>query len=448
MAESRWSRASVRVRTTVAAVVVVAVALLAGAAALVALVRHSLRDGLEGNAEQRLSALVTQIESTGLPAPEPGDAEDDDEPDELVWQVLAAGGTVVRSSQPLAASLPDHDTGDARLPGAEHPYVVVTDDAETGGRAYRVAVAVSLEEVANSTTALITPLLLGLPLVLVLVAGTTWTVVIGALAPVERIRREAEEITGDRLDRRVPEPPTRDEIHLMARTMNRMLGRLQESRDRQRQFVADASHELRSPLAGIRQAAEVASTHPGAMPEGRLAATVLEEAARMQRVVEQLLVLTRADAGAVARTRQDVDLDDLLLAEAGRVTRSGLTAETSGIGGGRVRGDPASLAQVVRNLVDNAARHAGARIAVAVRRTGDTVELTVDDDGSGIAEEHRQRVFERFVRLDEARARDAGGSGLGLAIVREIVAAHEGTVEISDSPLGGARFTARLPAGD
>ena len=384
--------------------------------------------------------------TTGLPAAEPADGEDEDEPGDLVWQVTGAGGVVVRSSEPLAETLPVRDTDQARLPGADHPYVVVTDGATAGGQAYRVSVGASLEEVDNSTAALVTPLLAGLPLVLLLVGATTWTVVTRALAPVERIRREAEAITGDRLDRRVPEPPSRDEIHLLARTMNRMLGRLQASRDRQQQFVGDASHELRSPLASIRQAAEVASTHPGALPEGHLAATVLEEAARMQRVVEQLLVLTRADDGAVARTRQDVDLDDLVLAEARRAARSELAVDTSGIGGGRVQGDPMSLAQVVRNLVDNAVRHADSRIAVAVRQTGDTVELTVDDDGAGIAEEHRERVFERFVRLDEARARDAGGSGLGLAIVREIVAAHGGSVAVEDSALGGARFTVRLPA--
>ena len=434
-----------RLRTTAVAVVVVAVALLGGAVVLVALVRDSLRDALESSAEQRAAALVRQIETSGLPEAELADDDDEDELDELVWQVTGAGGVVVRTSQPLAAQLPPRDTDDARLPGADHPYVVVTAGATAGGQAYRVAVGVSLEEVDNSTTALVTPLLAGLPLVLLLVGGTPWTVVTRALAPVGRIRREAEEITGDRLDRRVPEPPSRDEIHLLARTMNRMLGRLQASRDRQRQFVADASHELRSPLASIRQAAEVASTHPGALPEGRLAETVLEEAARMQRVVEQLLVLTRADDGAVTRTRQDVDLDDLVLAEAARAARSGIAVDTSGIGGGRVHGDPTALGQVVRNLVDNATRHADKRIAVAVRETGDTVELIVEDDGTGIPEEHRERVFERFVRLDEARARDAGGSGLGLAIVREIVAAHGGTAAVTESALGGARFTVRLP---
>jgi signal transduction histidine kinase len=279
-----------------------------------------------------------------------------------------------------------------------------------------------------------------------------------ALAPVERIRREVEQITGHRLDRRVPEPESRDEIHRLARTMNQMLGRLEDSRTRQQQFVADASHELRSPLASIRQTAEVARAHPDALPEGELAEAVLEESARMQRLVEQLLLLTGADEGAVARAHHDVDLDDLALAEARRIGRSGaggsgagrsgLAVETSGVGAGRVRGDRTALAQVVRNLADNAARHADRTVTFGVHESRDGVDLVVEDDGPGIPDDQRERVFERFARLDEARARDAGGSGLGLAIVREIVAAHGGTVTVSSSALGGARFVVRLPAPD
>ncbi|GIM88956.1 sensor histidine kinase [Paractinoplanes toevensis] len=435
MAEAR-TRTSVRTRTTAAAVLIVALALVAGAVTLVALMRDSLRDGLANTAEQRAAALAGQIETTGLPAA--GVADDDDDP-ELVWQVLDERGAAVRSSTPLSEPLPTEDADTVRLPGAGHPYAVVTEEAGT----YTVAVAVSLEEVDDSAAALVTPLLVGLPLMLLLVGGVTWVVTGRALAPVEHIRREVEEITGDRLDRRVPEPPSRDEINRLARTMNRMLARLEESRASRQQFVADASHELRSPLASIRQAAEVTRDHPGALPEGELAEAVLEEAARMQRLVEQLLLLTRADGGALAR--QEVDLDDLALAEARRAARPGLQVDTSGVGAGRVRGEPTTLAQVVRNLVDNAARHAAGRVAVSVREAGGGVELVVEDDGAGIPAEQRERVFERFVRLDEARARDAGGSGLGLAIVRQIVTAHEGTVTVSTSSLGGARFAVHLP---
>ena len=446
MAEGRLGRASVRVRTTVAAVLVVAVALLLGAFVLVTLVRGSLRDGLETAAEERASALADQIDTTGLPAApreDPGDDSDElDDPDDLVWQVTDADGSVVRASQPLSRALPTEDSDAASVPGGEHDYVVVAEDA--GG--YVVSVAVSLEEVDDSTSALLPPLLVGLPLLLLLVGGTTWVVTGRALAPVERIRREVEQVTGDRLDRRVPEPASRDEIHRLALTMNDMLGRLEQSSERQRQFVADASHELRSPLAALRQTAEVARAHPGALPDGELETAVLEEGERMQRLVEQLLLLSRADEGAVLRSPRDVDLDDLVLAEAARARRDGLVVDVSGVGAGRVRGDEPSLGQVVRNLVDNAGRHARSQIAVSVHESAGTVELVVEDDGPGVPQNERTRVFDRFVRLDEARSRDAGGSGLGLAIVAEIVRVHGGSASVESSGLGGARFVVRLPA--
>jgi signal transduction histidine kinase len=434
VADGRLGRASVRVRTTAAAVLVVAVALLVGAFLLVALVRESLRGGLETSAEQRAASLAAQVTAAGLPEPGPAD-EDEDDLDDLIWQVRDGRGTVVRSSQPLTRPLPAEESDEVRLPGADHAYTVAT--AASGD--YRVAVAVSLEDVDNSISALVTPLAVGLPLLLGLVGATTWVIVSRALAPVERIRREVEEITGDRLDRRVPEPASRDEIRRMARTMNRMLARLETSRGRQQQFVADASHELRSPLASIRQAAEVAHAHPGAVD---LTDVVLEESARMQRLVEQMLLLVRADDGTALSAHHDVDLDDLALTEARRTARSGVSVSTAGVGGGRVRGDANALGQVVRNLMDNAARHAKTSVTVAVRDVGDAVELTVEDDGAGVPEDQRERIFERFVRLDEARARDAGGSGLGLAIVREIVTAHGGTVTVSD----GSRFVVRLPS--
>jgi signal transduction histidine kinase len=445
MGRGWWSRASVRLRTTLAATVVVAVALLFGAVCLVAWFRASLRDGIESTAEERATSLAAEIEDTGLPHDGVVEGDDAEDVADVVWQVLWADGTVARQSQPLTSNLPGRDVDELRLAGSDHPYVVDAEEAEVGPEEYDVVVAVSLESVDEPTATLVKTLLVGVPLLLVLVAGTTWVVATRALAPVDRIRREVDQITGDQLDRRVPEPGSRDEIHRLARTMNQMLGRLEQSTARQQQFVGDASHELRSPLASIRQAAEVARAHPGALPEGELADAVLEESARVQRLVEQLLILTRTGDGAVVRTPQDVDLDDLALAEGRRVFRAGLRVDTTEVAAGRVRGDPTALAQVVRNLVDNAARHARAQVRLVVQETETGVELVVEDDGPGIAEGDRARVFERFVRLDEARTRDEGGSGLGLSIVKEIVVAHDGDVVVASSPSGGARFVVCLP---
>lgn len=449
-------------RTTLGAVVVVALALLLGGLLLVGLLRDSLSSGLESQAEARAASLVTQIEQSGVPGAIDEDDDDDDGgddddrragpapreergdgPDDTVLWVSDEDGAVVASSQ--AVAVPTAEDGEVALPGADHDYVLVSEDAEDpDGEEYLVRVAVSTEEVADSTAALVPLLGVGLPVLLLVVAGTTWVVTGRALRPVERMRAEVAEISDDRLDRRVPVPGSRDEVHRLALTMNEVLGRLESSRERQQRFVSDASHELRSPLASIRQTAEVSQAHPGALPEGELAEAVLEEGLRMQRIVEQMLVLTRADERGV-RPREEVDLDDLVLGQARRVAREGLHVDTRGVGPARVVGDAAALTQVVRNLVDNAARHAGTRIAVGLVEQQGGAVLYVDDDGSGVPIEERERVFERFVRLDESRSRDAGGSGLGLAIVREIVRAHGGEAHVEDSPLGGARFVVRLP---
>lgn len=442
-------RASVRTRTTLAAVAVVAVALVVGAAVLVLTVRSSLTDAAEDLAEQQAEALVSQLEGGRSPAElAGGDGPEDecDDPEDVVWQVVGAddGALEASSRGPRCTWLPQRNGAVIRWPEEDDRYYVVSESSESG---HVVTLAVSLEDVEETTAALATPLLVGLPVLLLVVGGTSWLVVGRALRPVERIRREVEQITGSRLDRRVPEPRSSDEIGRLARTMNTMLGRLEESSDRQQQFVADASHELRSPVASLRQAAEVVSAHPGAMEEGELAETVLEESIRMQVLVDQLLLLTRAGEGRAQAPREDVDLDDLVLGAVSRIGRPDLQVDTSGVGAGRVRGDVVALGQVVRNLVDNAARHATSRISIALGATGRAVVLSVDDDGPGIADAERERVFERFVRLDDARARDAGGSGLGLAIVREVVRSHGGDVAIESSTLGGARFVVRLPEG-
>jgi signal transduction histidine kinase len=222
--------------------------------------------------------------------------------------------------------------------------------------------------------------------------------------------------------------------------MNAMLARLQAAQAAQRRFVADASHELRSPLATIATGLELLS-RGNAGPDAVEA--LRGETARLGRLVDALLLLARADERGLTPRREDVDLDEVAQAEQRRPSVGiALRVDAAPV---RVVGDRARLAQVVRNLVDNACRHARSAVVVSVRRSDGHAELDVADDGPGVPPDQRARVFERFVRLDDARARADGGAGLGLAIVAEVVAAHGGTVDVVGSPMGGALFRVRLP---
>jgi signal transduction histidine kinase len=443
---------TVRVRTTVAAVVVVGVALAAGALVLVAVLRDTLTREVRAAARLRGQdvAAVLASDASGVGPLSIDDAE------ELLIQVLDERGQVVAASSnagglPPVARLQPGESAEVEAPAggpveADGEFLAVATGADTPQGRRTVVVVRSTETVTEATAAASGLLAVGLPLLLVVVAATTWVVVGRALAPVEAIRAEVDAISAAALHRRVPDPPADDEIGRLARTMNRMLGRLEQAQARQRRLVSDASHELRSPVATIRQHAEVAMAHPGRTTTSELAATVLAEDLRLQRLAEDLLLLTRADEHTLALRRRPVDLDDLVFDEARRLRDgTGLRVDTTAVSAGRVDGDAAALRQVLRNLADNAARHAVGRLAFSVAERDGVVLLEVDDDGPGVPQADRERVFERFVRLDDARARDDGGSGLGLAIVAELVAAHGGAVAIASSPLGGTRVEVTLP---
>jgi signal transduction histidine kinase len=290
-------------------------------------------------------------------------------------------------------------------------------------------------------------LLFAVPAMIALVALAAWYFTGRALKPVEAIRAEAESITGATMDRRVPEPDTDDEVGRLARTMNAMLDRLEASAHKQRQFVSDASHELRSPLASIRTNLEVALHNPDRADWPAVAQRALVEDGRMEDTVSELLDLARLDEAegpAPLETLPDVDLDELVLDDT--VQQRRVPVDTTRVSAGRVHGRREQLQRVVRNLLDNGARHADSLVAVGLVTADGAVELTVDDDGPGIPSEDRDRVFERFTRLDDGRARDAGGLGLGLSMVKAIAEHHGGSVTIEDAPLGGARVRVRLPA--
>jgi signal transduction histidine kinase len=365
-------------------------------------------------------------------------------------QVLDPEGAVVASSPNIegrsvvVALRPGQSRVVPGFPFESGPFLAV---AVRGGED-AIVVGRSLEDANDAVRQVAVAFAAGVPLLLVVVAVVTWAIVGRALAPVDAMREEVDAISAGELHRRVPDPPGDDEIARLAATMNRMLARLEAEQARERRFVSDASHELRSPVAAIRQHAEVAIRHPEGTDLATLAGVAHEESLRLQRIVEDLLLLSRIDEGSVRLRREPVDLDDLVQDEAARLrAASAVEVRTDRVGAARVEGDRGRLERLLRNLGENAARHARGAVAVEVASEDGWAVLAVEDDGEGIPATERERVFDRFVRLDEGRERDSGGSGLGLSIVREIAALHGGTVRVAEGSAGGSRFEVRLPLG-
>ncbi|MEV1085707.1 HAMP domain-containing sensor histidine kinase [Streptomyces sp. NPDC050211] len=463
---------SVRSRATLGATLVVAVALLAAGAAVLL----SLRSNLVGEAGTQAERTAREV-AADLAAGRAYDqlSLDDDQP----VQVVDADGRLVAASEklerisgtgtdavrpqtpggsPVAGDDDDDDDdsddqslepgeigrhakfhdGSATIEGETADYRFAEVHVEVPGKgALTVYAGAPLSAEQSAVNTALTVMLIGFPLLLGVVAGVTWLVTRRALRPVEGIRGEMAAITASEdLARRVPVPDTHDEVARLARTTNETLAALETSVERQRRFVADASHELRSPIASLRTQLEVAAAHPELLDlDGAVADTV-----RLQHLAADLLLLARLDAGeGPADTR--VDLAALAREEA--AGRAGVTVEVPGAV--EVAGSRGQLGRVLANLLDNAQRHARSAVTVAVRRDGDRAVAEVADDGEGVPEADRERIFERFVRLDAARSRDDGGAGLGLAIARDVAVRHGGTLTVRDAPAGGALFALRLP---
>ena len=446
MPAPRHLRWGLRVRITLIATTVVLVVLVTASIALLIAQRSVLTDSVDEVLVRHSSAVALQLGQQ----PRQGGGEP---------VVLAAQGDdesfafVLDSSGAVVAATPGApDDGLSRSTGYWPRY----ESVQVGQQLFRILViradetplvivtGTPLDDVEESVTALSRGLSATVPLASALLGVMVWLIVGRVLRPVEDLRKRVASITARNLNARLPRPAGQDEIARLAATMNDMLDRLEESSKLQRAFIADASHELRSPLARIRSELEVDLAHPelADYPATRLSA--LAELDGLQRLIDDLLMLARGE-GNDARTRGEiVDLDDLVFQERDHLkATSGITADVSGVTGAQARGNAGQLARLMRNLLDNAARHGRPPIAVSVREGPDGAELVVDDGGSGIASELRDRAFERFTRADEARA--GGGSGLGLAIARELARAHGGTIEIGSNPVGGARVTVRLP---
>ncbi|MDG9711488.1 sensor histidine kinase [Streptomyces sp. DH10] len=459
---------SVRARATLGATLVVAVALVAAGAAVLLSLKSNLMGEAGTRAERSARVIASQL-AAGTPYDKLSGLDGDDGP----VQVLAAKKRLVRASEdlekisgtdsdrvkPQSPVAPggdddsdDHEedlepgeiagestfkNGSATIDGDTEDYRFAAIEVETHDRGrLKVYAGAPLAAEHGAVQTALTVMLIGFPLLLGVVAGVTWLVTRRALRPVEGIRSEMAAITASQdLARRVPEPQTHDEVARLARTTNETLAALETSVERQRRFVADASHELRSPIASLRTQLEVAAAHPELLDlDG-----AVEDTVRLQRLAADLLLLARLDAG---ERPHDAKVDLAGLAREAAEGRTGVTVDAEPV---NVAGSRGQLGRVLANLLDNAQRHARSAVVVTVRREGDLALVGVADDGDGVPQSDRERIFERFVRLDAARSRDDGGAGLGLAIARDVAVRHGGTLTAGQGPAGGALFELRLP---
>ncbi len=440
--------AGIRARIVAAATIALAFAVLVGAL----FVRTQLRAVLYSSADEEVLSHardIADLVSTGdfdrvLPVEgkEPGWVQIVDEQ----ARVVSSTANIVKIVEPLVILKGLADGTVRHLDGlavdSGNRVTVAVVGADSGGHHYRVIAAGGLAVFDAVDKRILRALSIAFPAMLAVAALTQWLVASRALRPVEAIRKEVAAISTTDLSRRVPEPIADDEIRRLAVTMNSMLGRLQTSLDRQRRFIADASHELRSPLASLRTQVEVAARTADANLAPALEG-MLAEHDRLNSLVADLLLLARQDSDSDL-IGEPVDF--------GYLVRQSIKSRTSVLGLKReviadnvlVHGNEAALVRVVRNLVDNAERHAISLVSIRVFAEADDAVLEVQDDGPGVPLDEREAVFQRFHRLDDARAADAGGSGLGLAIVRELLGQMGGTVEVAPSQ-SGARFVVRLP---
>ena len=447
---------SVRVRTGMASALALAPVLVLASVVALTVQRHDLTDSAALVAEEQARTQARDLAPSGADgSTEPG-LSGSLGGEETLLQVVGPDG-VEDSSPGLEDSAPlaPAPTGSA-ITRAEVRAVVERESDRfvavgvpiDGTDRYVVAVRSleTVDEAAASTTRL---LVFGVPVLVLLVAALSWALAGRALAPVERLRRTAADITTAGSGRRLPEVSGRDEVAGLATTLNEMLERLDASSRSQRQFVADASHELRSPVATIRTLLEVDARAPSDPDD--LRADLLAETARLERLVTALLALARRDAtDPQVRPQLDepVRMRDLVTEEAARSRQHPVGLELHG--DPVVGGDHRALAVLLTNLLDNADRYATSDVVVTldVDASGTLARLTVVDDGPGIGLEDRERVFDRFVRLDEARTRDAGGAGLGLAIARTTAEDHGGTLRCVEPDIArgpGARMELLLP---
>lgn len=405
----------VRTRTTLAATLTVAVALGLASFALFSALHASLEKSTREVAESKASAAAASLDEHGT-----------------VHAGSLSSVTEIPDSQVVGRPTTTEVWADGAGGYSVAETTITTEDGPVvvQGRA-------SLEPAEQALATLRNLLIPGVPLLLALVALLTWGAVGRALKPVAAIRTKVADITANDLHERVPEPESRDEIGALARTVNRTLDRLQTAVEAHKQFVADAAHELRSPLTILRTRLELAEP-------STLASHALADVARLQALTTDLLLLAKLDAGDPG-TAEELDLAQIVAEEAAQTRPRPEVKVTMDLAPDLlVQGSADQLRRLVANLVDNAVRHASSSVEVSLTPGENQAVLEISDDGPGIPPEHRDTVFDRFTRLDHARTRDTGGSGLGLAIARDIATAHAGTLRLADQT-EGTRMRAVLP---
>ncbi len=443
-----WALLSLRVRVTLAAALVSGVSLTAAAGLLVLSLSGGLVAGLDDTARTRARDAAAALADGDVASAVSGPGGDS------LVQLLAPDGSVLAASPGLAGRGPlvglpvpvgQHQQPDRDLNPEEGSARLLTRTTGRGGPV--IVVASPLEDVHESLEQLLRRLLVGAPALLALICGAVWLLLGYTLRTVDRLRGQVAALSASGLEQRVDVPPANDEVRQLAITMNELLDRQHRAAQAQRRFVADAAHELRNPVAALRTRMEVNARACDLAGWQQSAPTMLADADRLARLVNDLLALARLDEAGRLRRVVPVDLDELVLAEARRLRgTTDVALDTRQVSGAMMHGDPELLTRVVANLLSNAVRHAASRVQVSLATGGGHIALTVADDGPGVPPEERERVFERFHRLDIARARDSGGSGLGLPIVRDAVRAHRGTVTLHDAR-PGALVEVRMPQG-
>ncbi len=446
-----WRRRTLRARLTILSAAGLSVGLAIGGALILGLLHYVLIRSVDSSLRQTASDLAPLVASDQLSSPIPSAGTS-------IVQIIDPQQQVTHSSVGADELVPMISPVQQKWAEGGHVVVIRGEDGERrvivktvtavdrdndGDAGPRLIIVAGSTHAAEESTETVTSFLLVLyPLLVALLSALAWRVVGWTLRPVEALRRSADQISaGGAGIATLPVPDGDDEVHRLAVTLNDMLERLDEGRARQRAFVADAAHELRSPIASLRTQLEVAAH----LDEPPLTADLLTDTIRLGRLVDDLLLLARADEG-------DPKLRPVEAIEVSRIAGEAVDAYVNA----RIPvtliadcpvwtvGEPSALRRVLDNLIANAARHASASVTVEVNATDDVVRLTVSDDGPGIPAEDRERVFDRFTRLDNARDRDQGGAGLGLPIVRELIRMHHGTIALADA-VPGLRVEIELP---